>query len=99
MYQATQTDQTYVAEPSPRWRYFVKGLLWLNFATLVVNATLAVIFWLSGVGPAWVSLTVAFLSCLVIVVFTRFARRRVCLFVPWEEAEEIAAQCLRNLRL
>ena len=74
--QRAQAEQTYVAEPGRVWHRFVKVLLWVNFATLVLNASLAVKFWREGSGLATVSLLVAFFSCAVIVFFKRFARRR-----------------------
>ena len=76
MYQAQRDEQTYIAEPGRTWHRFVKVLLWVNFAMLVLNAGLAVKFWLSGYGQAYFSLGVAFFSCFVIVFFRRFARRR-----------------------
>ena len=74
--QRERAEQTYVAEPGRVWHRFVKVLLWVNFATLVLNASLAVKFWREGSGLATVSLLVAFFSCAVIVFFKRFSRRR-----------------------
>ena len=149
--QREHAAQTYVAEPGRVWKRFVKVLLWVNFATLVLNASLATKFWLEGNGLAAVSLLVAFFGCAVIVFFKRFARRRgvltltetgvsyrspagiavgpiaweeiaelklersvgrawlwvrlrksgkrVFMFVPWEQADEILEQCQSKLRL
>lgn len=70
------TEQTYLAEPGITGRRFLTFLLWVNFAMLVLNAGLAVTFWLSKSGPTLPSLLVAFFSCAVIVFFKHYSRRR-----------------------
>ncbi|WP_309720483.1 hypothetical protein, partial [Armatimonas sp.] len=60
-------EQVYTVRLTPEQRKQTRFALWANFFALLLNATLAVMFWKMETGKPLVSLLSVFSSCLVIV--------------------------------
>lgn len=60
-------EKTYPVRLNPEQRRQTRFVLWANFFALLLNATLAVLFWKLGTGKPLTSLMSVFTSCLAIV--------------------------------
>ncbi|MBB6053590.1 PH domain-containing protein [Armatimonas rosea] len=60
-------EQVYVVRLNPQQRKQTRFVLWANFFALLLNATLAVLFWKLDTGKPMASLLSVFSSCLAIV--------------------------------
>jgi hypothetical protein len=71
VYPMQQTQQSpekvYVVRLNPQQRKQTRFALWANFIALLLNATLAIVFWKLETGKPIASLMSVFSSCLVIV--------------------------------
>jgi hypothetical protein len=61
------SERVYVVRLNPQQRKQTRFALWANFFALLLNATLAVIFWKLDTGKPMASLMSVFSSCLAIV--------------------------------
>ncbi len=66
--QQSFSEQVYTVRLNPKQRQQTRFALWANFLALLLNATLALLFWKLGTGKPLISLLSVFSSCLTIVL-------------------------------